>query len=159
MLGPSVLHRATPASEQLLAEALVTASRAFRHCLRPELEQERLTSPMFWTLNQLAWDGPTSAGHIAGACGVTPASISAAVDRLERAGLIARQTAHDRRVVTLAATPKGRAVHRAIWARLARSLVRSLEDVPAHDLSVTAAVLGRLAHLPGLSPARAGGRL
>jgi len=140
----------TLATEQLLMETLVNASRAFRHRLWPELERERLTSPMFWALNQLVLEGPMSVGRIAGACVVTSASVSAAVDRLETAGLVVRRSAApDRRVVTLTATARGRAVHRALWSRLARSLVASLDGIPTGDLEATARVLGRLAQPPG----------
>lgn len=150
------LHPVTAAlsPEQLLLEALVNASRAFRHRLWPELEQERLTSPMFWALNQLVLEGPMSVGRIAGACGVTSANVSSAVDRLESAGLVVRRSsAPDRRVVTLTATRQGRAVHRAIWSRVARDLVSSLGGVSTPDLEAAAKVLARLAQpSPGFIP-------
>jgi len=136
----------TAAREQLLMEALVSASRTFRHRLWPELEHEQLTSPMFWALNQLVLEGPMSVGRIAGACGVTSANVSSAVDRLESAGLALRSSsAPDRRVVTLTVTRKGRALHRALWSRIVRDLVASLDGVPARDLEVAARVLSRLA--------------
>jgi DNA-binding MarR family transcriptional regulator len=153
MATARVLPGTAPGSEELVAEALVTASRAFRHCLWPELERERLTSPMFWALNQLVWDGPMNVSRIAGACGVTSANVSSAVEGLQRAGLVVRRAAADRRVVSLAPTARGRAVHRAIWKGIARSLARSFHGVPASDLRVTAEVLGRVAHVPGLPEA------
>ena len=149
----------TAAREQLLMEALVSASRTFRHRLWPELEREQLTSPMFWALNQLVLEGPMSVGRIAGACGVTSANVSSAVDRLESAGLALRSSsAPDRRVVTLTATSRGRAVHRALADRIARGLLRSLDGLPARDLEAAARVLGRLAQpsVDGPSPARGG---
>lgn len=144
----SPAHRpgSQPAPEQLLIEGLVNASRVFRHRLWPELEHEGLTSPMFWTLHQLVLDGPMNVGQIAGACVVTAANVSGAVDRLESAGLVVRRSAApDRRVVTLTATPHGRAVHRALSQRIAHDLVRALEGLPAGDLEAAARVLGRLA--------------
>jgi DNA-binding MarR family transcriptional regulator len=154
---PSARPRAASASlahDQLLMEGLVNASRAFRHRLWPELERERLTSPMFWALNQLVLEGPMNVGRIAGACVVTSASVSSAVDRLESAGLVVRSSSRrDRRFVTLTATRKGRALHRALWQRLAHDLVTSLDGVPGTDVEAAARVLGRLAQTTPGPPA------
>lgn len=145
-LARARLSPATIAREELLVEALFNASRAFRHRLRPELERERLTSPMFWALHQLVIEGPLSVGEIAGACVVTSANVSSAAEGLEEAGLVVRHSsAPDRRVVRLTVTARGRALHRAIWNRLARVLVEPLEGVPSGDLEAAVRVLGRLA--------------
>ncbi len=139
--------------DRLLVEALFNATRAVRARLRPELEREGVSGPMFWALNQLVTDGPMNVGRLAGACVVTPAIISAAADGLVAAGLVMRQPAsHDRRVVVLAATAKGRALHRAVWSRLARTLVRTLGDLPPSYLHATARVLERFAATPPERP-------
>jgi len=139
-----------PVREELLLQALVNASRVFRHRLHPELEREGLTSPMFWALHQIVLEGPLSVGAIAGACVVTPANISSAAEQLEEAGLVVRHSsAPDRRVVMLSATPRGRSLHRNVSRRLARVLVASLEGLPAGDLESAVRVLGRLAEGAG----------
>jgi len=144
VLAPKVMAVASP--EQLLMEGLVSASRTVRHRLWPELESEGLTSPMFWTLNQLVLEGPMNVGQLAGACGVTSANVSAAVEGLEAAGLVVRRSAApDRRVVTLTSTARGRSVHRAVWQRLAHNLLHALDGVPTRDVETTARVLARLA--------------
>ncbi len=144
---PSVAGRAR--DEALLVEALFNASRVVRHRLRPELEHEGLSAPMFWALHQLVGDGPMNIGQIAAACVVTPANVSAAADHLVAAGLVERRPApRDRRVVVLTATPRGRALHRAVWTRLARVLLRSMEGVASSDLTATVRFLDRLARLP-----------
>jgi len=148
-------------AEQLLLEGLVHASRTFRHHLWPELERERLTSPMFWALSQLVQEGPMSVGRLAGACSVTPANVSAAVEGLESAGLVVRSSPpRDRRVVTLTVTRKGRALYRTLWGRLARRLVGSLGGVPPSDMKAASRVLARLAQLPAgpTAPAEVYGR-
>jgi DNA-binding MarR family transcriptional regulator len=132
--------------EELLVEALVHASRVFRHSLHPALEREGLTSPMFWALHQLVVEGPLSVGGIAGACDVTSANISSAAEQLEAAGLVVRHSAApDRRFVMLKATPRGRALHAEVSRRLARVLVQSLEGLPSSDLEAAVRVLERLA--------------
>lgn len=134
------------AREELLVQGLVNASRAVRHRLRPELEREGLTSPMFWALHQLVSDGPLSVGALAGACIVTAANVSSAAEALVAAGLVVRgSAARDRRIVVLQATAKGKSLHRAVWSRLAKVLVNSLEGAPSSDLEATVRVLGRLA--------------
>ena len=61
-MSPVVSRSCVPAGlrEEHLADALFAAARAIKHGLRPELEREGLTSPMFWALNQLVLDGPLS---------------------------------------------------------------------------------------------------
>jgi len=153
-------HTMVPAlpREELLLEALVNASRVFRNRLRPELEREGLSSPMFWALHQLVTDGPLSVGAIAEACVVTSANVSSAVEQLEGAGLVVRHSsAPDRRVVVLTATPHGRALHRSVSRRLARVLVESLDGLPSSDLAAAVRVLERLAGSPARPPAVAVG--
>ncbi len=149
---PAVLSRSAPAAsvsrEERLADGLLAAARAIKHRLRPELEREGLTSPMFWALNQLAQDGPLSVGALAGACIVTPANVSATADDLEAAGLVLRgSSSRDRRVVVLSLTPRGRALHRAVARRLATILLGSLKGLPASDLDASVRVLARLSGL------------
>ncbi len=145
---------ARPREEALLVEALFNASRAVRHRLRPELEREGLSAPMFWALHQLVSDGPMNIGQIATACVVTPANVSSAADHLVGSGLVERETStRDRRVVVLRATAKGRALHRAVWTQLARVLLRSMDAVAPSDLAATVRFLDRLARLsPSADP-------
>jgi len=150
---PPHVSATVQAREELLLETLVNASRAFRHRLRPELEREGLTSPMFWALHQLVIEGPLSVGAIAGACVVTSANVSSAAEQLEEAGLVVRSSsAPDRRVVMLTATPRGRALHRSVSRRLALVLVNFLDGVPSEDLEAAVRVLERLAASPVRGP-------
>lgn len=145
--------RPAPSDETVLVEALLNATRAFKHRLRPVLEAERLSAPMFWTLHQLVADGPLHVGEIAEACVVTPANVSSSVDALVGEGLALRQaSAKDRRFVLVSATPRGRTTHRAVWTQLGRALFESLEGVSGSELAVTARVLGRLGGGTALSP-------
>jgi MarR family transcriptional regulator, organic hydroperoxide resistance regulator len=154
-MSPVVSRTSVPAGprEEHLADALFAAARAIKHGLRPELEREGLTAPMFWALNQLVLDGPLSVGALAGACVVTPPNVSAVADDLEAAGLVSRSSSsRDRRVVVLTVTPRGRALHRAVSRRVAGFLLESTRGLPAADLDATGRVLSRLAGLPSGSP-------
>ena len=135
------------------------AARALKIALRPELERERLTTPMFWALHELANDGTMSVRAIASACSVTSANISGALEELVGAGLVERSTfAKDRRIARLTATPKGRDLHRAVWARAVGRLSALLEGVPFSDLEAAARVLDRLSAAAG-APAPSEGRV
>ena len=155
---PSVSPRPSAAlmvREELIVEALFSGARALKHHLRPALEREGLTLPMFWAINQLVAEGPMSLGAIASACAVTPANVSTAAEDLETSGLVVRRPSEsDRRVVRLALTPRGRSVHRAVFGHLASLVSGSLSGVPSRDLEATARVLGRLAPAPASSPGR-----
>jgi len=139
------ITEAALARDELLLEGLVNAGRVFRHRLRPELEREGLSSPMFWALHQVVLEGPLSVGQIAGACAVTPANVSSAIERLERAGLIVRHSAApDRRVVHIRPTPKGRSLHHTLVLRAAKVMGESLNGVTESDLRAAVRVLSRL---------------
>ncbi len=144
---------AVVAREEHLAEELFAAARAIKHRLRPELERQGLTGPMFWALNQLVLDGPLSVGALAGACVVTPANASTVADDLERAGLVSRgSSSRDRRVVVVTVTARGRALHRTVSRRFAEVLLETTRGLPVADLDATGRVLARLAGPAGGSP-------
>ncbi len=149
MHAPTARPRGSPRgspNEELLLEAFHGATRVLSARLRPVLEGEGLSAPMFWALHHLVAEGPANVGQIATACTVTSANVSPAVDDLVREGLVEREPSpRDRRVVVLSVTPRGRTLYRAVWSRVAEVLLASLRGVPPHDLEVTARVLRRLA--------------
>jgi MarR family transcriptional regulator, organic hydroperoxide resistance regulator len=150
--------RSSADAEAPLVETLFNATRTLRHRLRPALEREGLTAPMFWTLHQLAEEGPMNVGQLADACVVSPANVSSAVEQLEEAGLVLRHAGpRDRRVVVLTCTARGRSVHRAVWTRVGRLLVGSLSGIAIPDLDAASRVLGRLASASEAAPMAAGG--
>jgi DNA-binding MarR family transcriptional regulator len=161
MAGP-LTHLATRSGtpEDLLLESLHEAARAFRHRVGSEVEREGLSIPMFWALHHVVLEGPMNVGQIAEACIVTSAGISAAVDDLERAGLVARErSSKDRRIVVLSVTPRGRTVHRSVWTRVARQIAAALERTPASEVRIAARVLKRFAEVTVHPSVRPGGVL
>jgi DNA-binding MarR family transcriptional regulator len=96
-----------------------------------------LSGPQASALSVLVYGGPTTAGRLAAAEQVTPASISRVVKELEAADLI-RRTADpdDARAFTLTVTEKGRAMFdHARDLRLGR-LARAMARLPEADLAV-----------------------
>ncbi|NOX45152.1 MAG: MarR family transcriptional regulator [Caldiserica bacterium] len=72
-----------------------------------------ISPPQFALLDWVARHPGARLGEIAAGLGVTPPTVSVAVQRLEEAGLvIRRRDPGDRRVVRLFPTPRGAALHR-----------------------------------------------
>jgi DNA-binding MarR family transcriptional regulator len=60
--------------------------------------------------------------------------LSGLVDRVERHGLLRRDTPeHDRRVVTLSLTPRGKETVEAFYAEVSDRLVKVVAHLPASD--------------------------
>jgi DNA-binding MarR family transcriptional regulator len=71
-------------------------------------------------LSRLHAAGPSTAGHLAVAAGLTRGAMTTAIDRLERAGYVARIRGEtDRRTVLVELTPAARGVVEQIWGPIA----------------------------------------
>lgn len=90
----------------------------------------------------------TTAGEIAKAADLSPGAVTAMLDDLEAAGIVARRRSEtDRRCVLVSLTEDGRAVLDAARARWRTKWERALEDMPEADLEAATRVLRALAHL------------
>jgi DNA-binding MarR family transcriptional regulator len=89
-----------------------------------------------------------TAGEIAETARLSPATVTAMLDDLERDGIVTRvRSEADRRRVLVTLTDEGRAVlrkRRRLWLKRWDA---ALADVPDHDLEAAAAVLKRIAGL------------
>ncbi|MGA9877011.1 MAG: MarR family winged helix-turn-helix transcriptional regulator [Solirubrobacteraceae bacterium] len=96
-------------------------------------------------LIELSERGPLSAGDLAGAAQLTPATVTQMLDHLAASGHVERtRSESDRRVVVSCLTAQGESkVHakRAVWQERWESI---LADVDAEDLRITTNVLERL---------------
>lgn len=118
-----------------LKEALVSLGRrrSLRDPLAAACAKADLTSPQVHALNWLA-RGPLAMGDLARLLGITEKTATGAVDRLERAGYVARvRDARDRRVVHVQLTRKGQATARRLDQLIDEKLghLLSLLDAPA----------------------------
>jgi len=100
----------------------------------------------FELLGILLKQGPLPAGELAAAVGVSPATVSQVLDRLEEDGYVERvRSDADRRVVLVALTRRGEeklAAKRALWRERWHA---ALADVEADDLATAARVVERIA--------------
>jgi len=116
------------------------SGHVLRSLLREFLEEDflhkvpphRLTRSQFCFLKLIAAKSDLQVGQLARAVGVSPAASSKNLDRLERLGLVHRETSdHDRRVILLRASPAGKA------------LVREYEKLKAAHLAPVIEKMGR----------------
>lgn len=130
---------------QLLVSTVQMASRVVKGLISEQLRREGISGPMFWTLHQIVLDGPIQVGHLAEVCSVTPAHVSMVVEDLVRDGLVARtRSASDRRVVTVAATSKGKTLHKGVWSRFSRRFGELLSGISPSDVAATARVMAHI---------------
>jgi len=112
-----------------------------KHCGPDELTMSQVAA-----LFQIDVDGETPAGELARAAELSPASVTAMLDHLERNGIVVRRRAdHDRRVVLVSLTDRGRAIvadRRARWLAMA---AETLDGLSERDLRAAAGVMRRLA--------------
>jgi MarR family transcriptional regulator, organic hydroperoxide resistance regulator len=150
---------ATPdgAGPQELSPELAALGLAFRHLFRAvsrmrgrdtHLAAGELSHAQFELLIELDERGELSAGELAVAARVSPASVTQLLDGLAEAGYVARtRSDSDRRVVLASLTQLGRdrvAAKRAAWQERWQ---RALADVPAREMKSATRVLERLAEM------------
>jgi MarR family transcriptional regulator, organic hydroperoxide resistance regulator len=93
-------------------------------------------------------DATATAGALAKAADLNPASVTALLDSLEERGIATRARAeHDRRCVVVSLTETGRQVLEAARARWQGKLDAALADLGEDELAAGSALLRRLAGL------------
>jgi DNA-binding MarR family transcriptional regulator len=107
-----------------------------------------LDGPRASALSILVFIGPLPIGRLAAIEHVSAPAITKTVNALERQGLVRRErTAEDRRVVTVRATAKGRALlerGRAARVRVVARLLAGLSDAEVRTVGRAASLIARL---------------
>lgn len=128
--------------------ALLSAERRLRGREQHRKADDGLTIAHVRALFALDQSEAATAGEIAEAARLSPASVTAMLDDLERDGIVTRVRCDtDRRRVLVALTDEGRKVlgkRRRLWLKRWES---ALADIPDRDLEATADVLRRLTGL------------
>ena len=87
-------------------------------------------------LGQLYARGPSTAGELATACGLSRGAMTTALDRLEHAGYAKRVRSEvDRRQVVVEVTPHAIERMEAIWGPIARAGMAQLAEFSVEELS------------------------
>lgn len=129
-------------SEESLLDAFHVATTAVRGILAETVRPMGLRVCQFWALNYITEQGPVNGVHLADDLGVTPPSVTASVQDLVDAGLVARHRSEtDRRVVMLSATLRGRKTLAEIWHRLGARMTDRTSGLPPGDVAAAGRVL------------------
>lgn len=117
-----------------------------RHVRDPQTRR-LLSAHQASILDHLDTVDPTTLGDLAGHMGVTPATMSIAIDRLASAGYVTRaRSATDRRRAELRLTEAGQRIKSASSVLEPGRVKALLDQIPAKERAAALAGLTRLAH-------------
>jgi MarR family 2-MHQ and catechol resistance regulon transcriptional repressor len=113
---------------------MLRAFQAMRHLVLPALLKEGLGESDFRVLEVLLNKGPMPVNSLGPKVDLNAGSVSVAVDRLYKKGLVSRvESESDRRVRTVSLTEKGRRVFLPIFRQHAARIKRAFQDVSAEE--------------------------
>ena len=120
--------------------------RAIRQLALPPILKEGLGDSDFRVLEVLLDKGPMPVNALGPKVDLNPGSVSVAVDRLYKKGLVSRvESETDRRIRTVSLTAKGRRVFVPIFRQHAALIQRAFQDVSPEDQRRMEEVLERIA--------------
>jgi MarR family 2-MHQ and catechol resistance regulon transcriptional repressor len=124
---------------------MMKASQAVHHLAFPPILREGLGDSDFRVLDVLLHKGPMPVNAIGPKVDLNPGSVSVAVERLYKKGLVSRvESESDRRVRTVSLTEKGRRVFVPIFRQHAALIKRAFQDVSPEEQRQMEEVLKRI---------------
>jgi MarR family transcriptional regulator, 2-MHQ and catechol-resistance regulon repressor len=124
---------------------MLKALQAIRQFLLPPILREGLGDSDFRVLEVLLHQGPMPVNVIGPKVNLNPGSVSVAVDRLYKKGLVSRvESQSDRRVRTVSLTEKGRRVFIPIFRQHAALIKSAFQDVSPKEQRQVAEVLKKI---------------
>jgi len=124
---------------------MMKASQAISAYVRPSMSAECLGESDFRVLEVLLHKGPMPVNAIGPKVDLNPGSVSVAVDRLYKKGLVSRDECRsDRRVRTVALTEKGKQVFGPLFQRHSGQIKDVFKDVSPQELRHLEAVLKKV---------------
>lgn len=131
-----------PSADQI--DSVLRASRAFVGIAAASIAavDGDVTVPQLRVLVMVETKGPLNLAAVAAGLGVNPSNASRTCDRLTRAGLLARrESADDRRNITLSLTDAGRRLVNKMMKHRRTAIIRVLRDMdPDHREQLTTAL-------------------
>jgi MarR family 2-MHQ and catechol resistance regulon transcriptional repressor len=113
---------------------MMKASKAIYQFALPPILKEGLGDSDFRVLDVLLHKGPMPVNAIGPKVDLNPGSVSVAVDRLYKKGLVSREeSVSDRRVRTVSLTAKGRRVFVPTFRQHAALIKRAFQDVSPEE--------------------------
>jgi MarR family 2-MHQ and catechol resistance regulon transcriptional repressor len=124
---------------------MLKAWQSMSRYLFPSLLDQSLGESDFRVLEVLLHKGPMPVNTIGPKVYLNPGSVSVAVDRLYKKGLVSRiESSHDRRVRTVALTEKGRKMFVPLFRRHTALIKRAFKDVSTGELRQLEFVLKKI---------------
>ena len=124
---------------------MLKAWQSMSRYVLPTLLEEGLGESDFRVLEVLLHKGPMPVNTIGPKVALNPGSVSVAVDRLYKKGLVSRvESPHDRRVRTVALTEKGRKMFVPLFRRHSALIKRAFQDVFSEELHHLEVVLKKI---------------
>jgi MarR family 2-MHQ and catechol resistance regulon transcriptional repressor len=124
---------------------MLKALRAIRHFALPAILKAGLGESDFRVLEVLLHKGSMPVNVIGPKVDLNPGSVSVAVDRLYKKGLVSRvESESDRRIRTVSLTEKGRQVFVPIFRQHAALIKRAFRDVSPEEQRRMEEVLTRI---------------
>ena len=147
------LPQGSAPDEAASLQLILSIGRAFKFVddyVRPRMQKQGLTMTEFSVLMVLWHGGPTPLGELSERILLTGASTTYTVKKLEKRGLIARESrSEDKRVVTGVITEKGRTLARKIAPLHATELAEAMHRLSTEEKQTVAKLLRKLR---GLGP-------
>lgn len=124
---------------------MLRATHAIRDLALPPVLREGLGDSDFRVLDVLLHKGPMPVNAIGPKVDLNPGSVSVAVDRLYKKGLVSRvESQCDRRVRTVSLTEKGRRMFVPMFRRHAALIRRAFRDISAEEQRQLEDILKRI---------------
>jgi MarR family transcriptional regulator, 2-MHQ and catechol-resistance regulon repressor len=124
---------------------MLKAIRATHHFALPPILKQGLGDSDFRVLDVLLDKGPMPVNALGPQVDLNPGSVSVAVDRLYKKGLVSRvESESDRRIRTVSLTEKGRRVFVPIFRQHAVLIKRAFQDVSPEEQRQMEEVLKRI---------------
>ena len=150
--GPGGSQGSTP-DEAASLQLILSIGRAFKYVddyVRPPMQKHGLTMTEYSVLMVLWHGGPTPLGELSERILLTGASTTYTVKKLEKRGLIARESrSEDKRVVMGVITEKGRALAKKVAPLHATDLAEAMHHLSLQEKKTAAELLRKLR---GLGP-------
>ena len=135
--------------------ALWRATRSVEASVRQSVESSGLCLSDFGVLETLLHRGPLPVGELGRRVLLTSGSITTAIDRLERGGLVTRAAASgDRRSRIVHLTDAGRALIKPTFAAHARDMDRVFDSLTAAERDALVGILAKLGAVPDATTER-----
>ena len=145
--GPERPQGSAP-DEAASLQLILSVGRAFKYVddyVRPRMQKHGLTMTEYSVLMVLWHGGPTPLGELSERILLTGASTTYTVKKLEKRGLIARESrSEDKRVVTGVITEKGRTMARKIASLHATELAEAMHRLGIDEKKMATQLLRKL---------------